>query len=159
MFGSSAKTAGAVSIPATAPSVAASPHPSASIQVTRTPTSRASSGFDRRGAKRESDLRELEQQPEEEHDPERDDDRADVVRGHDHSAEVDTCLFRTGPRAAGARRPSSQMMKPVDGDEQPDRHDDDAQHAAPLDRADDRTVDARRRRRTRARSVATNAGQ
>ena len=44
MFGSR-PTVGAVSIPATAPSRAASPQPSASIQVTRTPTSRASSGL------------------------------------------------------------------------------------------------------------------
>ena len=36
---------GAASIPATAPSTAASPQPSASIHATRTPTSRASAGL------------------------------------------------------------------------------------------------------------------
>ena len=41
----SSPTLGAVSIPATAPSTAARPQPSASIQVTRTPTSRASAGL------------------------------------------------------------------------------------------------------------------
>ena len=44
MFGSR-KTIGAAIIPATAPSTAASPQPSASIQPTRTPTSRLASGF------------------------------------------------------------------------------------------------------------------
>ncbi len=43
-FGSR-NTLGAASIPATAPSAAASPQPKESIQVTRTPTSRASAGF------------------------------------------------------------------------------------------------------------------
>ncbi len=44
MFGSR-KMLGAASIPATAPSTAASPQPSDSIHVTRTPTSRASAGL------------------------------------------------------------------------------------------------------------------
>ena len=44
MFGSR-KTTGATIIPATAPKAAASPQPSASIQLTRMPQSRLDTGF------------------------------------------------------------------------------------------------------------------
>src|SRR5580765_414023 len=44
MFWSKLASAGAVSIPETAPIAAANPQPSASIQLTRTPTSRVDSG-------------------------------------------------------------------------------------------------------------------
>ena len=44
MFGSS-RSAGAAMIPETAPTADASPHPSASIQLTRMPSSRLASGW------------------------------------------------------------------------------------------------------------------
>ncbi len=140
MFGSR-PTVGAVSIPATAPRSAASPHPRPSIHGTRTPTSRASSGLTAAALQREPDLRELEQRPEQEDDSERDHDRPDVLRGDDDPSDV----VDVGPEGTlqllrlAAPLPDDEA---VDRDEQPDRDDHDPQDAPALDRPDHGGVDA-----------------
>ena len=116
-------------------------------------------GIDGRGAEREPDLRELEEPPEQEHDPERDRDRPDVVRGDDDPSDV----VRLGSeRALQLLRLAAPLPddEAVDRDEQADRDDHDAQDAPALDGADDGAVDAdaaderdaRASRRTRASS-------
>ena len=140
MFGSS-PTVGAVSIPATAPSSAARPQPSASIHVTRTPTSRASSGFTAAARSARPTFVNWKSTPEEEHDPERDRDRPDVVRGDDDAADV----VRLGSeRALQLLRLAAPLPddEAVDRDEEPDRDDDDAQDAPALDGTDHGAVDA-----------------
>src|SRR4249920_3700283 len=122
MFGSS-PTVGAVSMPATAPSSAASPEPRLLRVHGRRP-------------QREPDLRELEENPEEQHDPERDRDRPDVVRSDDDTADV----IRVRPEGAlqllrlATPAPDDEA---VDRDEKPERDDHDPQDAPALDRADD----------------------
>ena len=113
--------------------------------------------IDRRGPQREPDLRELEEHPEEEDDPERDGDRPDVVSCDDDAADV----VRLGPeRALQLLRLAAPLPddEAVDRDEEADRDDHDPQDAPALDRADDRAVDPDAADEREA-SVATNAGQ
>ena len=112
---------------------------------------------DRRRAERQTDLRELEEHPEQKDDSERDGDRPDVLRRDDDAADV----VRLGSeRALQLLRLAAPLPddEAVDRDEEADRDDHDAQHAAALDRADHGrwipTPPA-----NDARSVTTNAGQ
>ena len=140
MFGSS-PTVGAVSIPATAPSRAASPQPSASIHVTRTPTSRASSGLTAAARSASPTFVNWKRPHRRSDDPECDGDRADVVRRDDDASDV----VRLRPeRALQLLRLAAPLPddEAVDRDEEPDRDDHDPQDASALDRADDDPVDA-----------------
>ena len=147
MFGSS-PTVGAVSIPATASekrrqAPAEREHPAdAHADESRL------LGIDGHRTQREADLRELEEHPEQEDDPERDRNRADVVSG-DHDA---ADRVRVGAeRALELLRLSAPLPddEAVDRDQQADRDDDDPQHAPALDGSDDHAVDGEARRGTR----------
>ena len=139
MFGSR-PTVGAVSIPATAPRSAASPQPSASIQVTRTPTSRASSGFTAAARSASPTFVNWKRSQRRKHDPESDGDRPDVVRRDDDAADV---VGVDAERALELLRLAAPLPddEAVDRDEEADRDDHDPQDAATLDRADHHAVD------------------
>ena len=140
MFGSR-KTLGAVSMPAIAPSMAASPQPRPSIQDTRTPTRRASDGFDGGGTQREADLRELEEGPEHDDGSETDGDRADVRTRDRDPADVDRAGRERARNRADLTRPDPGHQA-VEQQQQADRDDHDADLRPSLDRPDHGLVDA-----------------
>ena len=142
----SAVVVGTTSEPASAPSAAASPHPSMSIVPTDTPTSRLDSGFDATARKREPDLGLLEQELEQQRTRRASTPTSTSVSASTIDAAEVPVLVRVGARHGFGLDAEDHLRERVEREEHADRDDDDHERRRLLDRPHHEPLDQRRRR-------------